>query len=337
MFFLQLQSYSLSTTESDRDYVLNCEEKSEVESKYDGWLLASELFICLGSLVIFAFLGFKLCSSKEETAGEMCSRVRSWCPRRRRNNAGGASASDGPVEQAQQVSTSGSHQTNNNNRPNSIQTRKTYISVFMIIIIVTVFFLVVDAADSPTDILKVGFSYGYGKIHFVLMFLASVLVLFVAIFVVVRLIICCQDSINNRRSRPRVSNKCKELVTCLGTTLTFASFLYILTRMFIILLVLATYPYDVGFTLLAIGSIVIAFLFVAWAAFHITAHSRKKKRKYTDIFISLTPYFALLSILFGFLLSYITVILHVSIHPADPVTSLASTLFPGVKCSIGFC
>ena len=152
---------------------------------------------------------------KGETAGEMLTRVRSWCPRCRRSNVGGASASDGPVEQAQQVSTSGDYQTSNS-RPIPIQTRKTYISVFMIIIIVTVFFLVVDAVDSPTDILKVGFSYGYGKIISVLMFLASTLVLFVGIIFVVRLIICCKDSINNRRSRLPVSNKCKELVKCIG-------------------------------------------------------------------------------------------------------------------------
>ena len=42
------------------------------------------------------------------------------------------------------------------------------------------------------------------------------------------------------------------------------------------------------------------------------------------------PYWALLLILAGFLLSYIFVILRIHIHPVDPVTSLLTTLFPGL-------
>ena len=328
---MQLQAYSVSNTESDRDYVLYCEDKFEVESEYDGWLVASEAIIWLGSIVIFMFFGFKLCSSKEETVGEMWTRVRSWCSGCRCGNVNNeASASDGPVEQAaQHVSTSGNHQPSNTEHI-STETRKTYISIFMIIIIVTVLFLVVDVVAPPKDILTASFAYNYGIINFGLIFLASILILFVLILYALRLIIFVIDHIKICRSRIQVSNKCKEIVTCMGTILTFASFLYILSRMFIILLAFATYPYDVGFALLAIGSIVIAFLFVAWAAFHITADSCKQKRKWQDIFISLTPYMALFLVLFGFLLSYLGVILSRSIHPADPVTSLASTLFPGI-------
>ena len=259
----------------------------------------------------------------------MLTRVRSWFTTSCCCNREKASAIDGLADQAQNVSTSGNHHPSNN-KDISIHTRKTVVSVFMIIFIVTVFFLIVDAIDSPNDILNVGFSYDYGEVNFVLMFLASILIAFVTILYAIRLIFYIIDSVNNPSSRSRVPKKYKEIVTCIGTILTFASFLYILSRLFMILLAFATYPYDVGFTLLAIGSVVIAFLFVAWAAFHITADSRKQRRKCADIFISLTPYFALLCILVGFLMSYIVVILRVSIHPVDPVTSLASTLFPGI-------
>ena len=206
-FFSQLQAYSVSTTESDRDYVLYCEEKFEVESEYDGWLVASEVIIWLGSIVIFTFFGFKLCSGKEETAGEMWTRVCSWCSKCRRSNVDGASDSDGPVEQAQHVSTSGNHQPSNIEHI-STQTRKTYISIFMIIIIVTVLFLVVDAVDSPKDLLTASFAYKYGKINFGLIFLASILIIFVIVLYVVRLIIYIIDRINISRSRVQASNKC---------------------------------------------------------------------------------------------------------------------------------
>ena len=112
--------------------------------------------------------------------------------------------------------------------------------------------------------------------------------------------------------------------------LTIAPFLYILTRGFIILLAFATYPQNVGLVLLAIGSGVVALLFVIWAAVHITADSRDQQMKWWDIFTSLIPYWALLLILSGFLLSYIFVILRMHIHAVDPVTSLLTTLIPGL-------
>ena len=328
---------------SSRDYVLHCDEKFEVEFVYDEFLLISEIIICLGSLVFFAFVGFKHCSVKGDTAGEMIStdRIRSWFSRCRCGNVEEVVTGDELLEQQSDAAsliqeTSGSESDPRSKiKASAIQTYKKRISLIMIINLVTVFSLIVDTTIllDKKDIVRDTFPYGYGIINLILLVLAFISILAKISVLVVFTIIYCKDRIKRRSTKSRDEEKFNTLCSRIfdvNIVLTIAPILYILSRAFVILLAFATYPQDVGLVLLAIGSGVVAFLFVIWAAVHITADSREQQMKWWDIFISLLPYWALLLILGGFLLSYIFVILTIHIHPVDPVTSLLTALFPGL-------
>ena len=343
LLYSQLQAYSISTTESNRDYVLHCDEKHEVEFEYDAFLVTSEIIICLGSVVFFAFVGFKLCSIKGDTAGEMVSRIRSWFARCRCRCSNVEEALSGDGRHEQQSGTANLIQDTSVSQCDSrskikrsvIHTYKGRISVLMIINLATVFSLIVDTSIiiQKTDVVRYTLSYGYGIINFILFALALISILAKIPIITAFIIIYSKDCFTWRCTKSRDHHKNHALLSRIldvNTALTIAPFLYLLSRLFVILLAFATYPQDVGLVLLAIGSGVVAFLFVIWAAIHITADSREKQVKWWDIFISLMPYWALLLILAGFLLSYIFVILRINIHPVDPVTSLLSTLFPGL-------
>ena len=205
----------------------------------------------------------------------------------------------------------------------------------MIINLATVFSLIVDTTllFQHKDVVKHTFPYGYGIINAMLLVLAFISILAKISGFLVFIIIYCKNRIKRRRAKSPDHDKKNVLfsrILNVNIALTIAPFLYILSRGFIVLLAFATYPQNVGLVLLAIGSGVVAFLFVIWAAVHITADSRDQQMKWWDIFTSLIPYWALLLILGGFLLSYVFVILRMHIHAVDPVTSLLTTLFPGL-------
>ena len=150
---------------------------------------------------------------------------------------------------------------------------------------------------------------------------------------VVFFVVYCKDGIKRRHAKSRNYPKNHVLhlrILDVDAILTIVPLLYMISRLFIVLLAFTTYPEDVGLVLLTIGSGVVAFLFVIWAAVHITVDSREQQVRWWDIFISLMPYWALLLILTGFLISYILVILRNQIHQVDPVTSLLTTIFPGL-------
>ena len=343
--YAQLRAYSIVNTEimRNRNYVLHCDDKYEVEFEYDAFLVTSEIVICLGSVVFFAFVGFKLCSVKGDTARAVVTKIRSWFARCRCRNVHveEAVSCDGLAEQ--QSSTENLVQDTlvsesdscSKNKASGIQTYKKRISVLMIINLATVFSLIVDTTllFQNKDVVKHTFPYGYGIINIILLVLAFISVLAKLSAFLVYFIIYCKDRVKRRRAKSPDHDKNSMLfsrILNVNIALTIAPFLYILTRGFIILLAFATYPQNVGLVLLAIGSGVVAFLFVIWAAVHITADSRDQQMKWWDIFTSLIPYWALLLILSGFLLSYIFVILRMHIHAVDPVTSLLTTLFPGL-------
>ena len=163
-----------------RDYVLHCDDKFEVEFAYDTLLLTSEIIICLGSIVFFAFVGFKLCPVKGDTAGEMRSRIRSWFARGRCCNVEEAVSGVGLPEQ--QFDTAGLPQdtevseidSRSKIKGSALRTNKKRISLLMIINAVTVYSLYVDTSVliQNKDVVRYTFQYDYGVINIILLVLS---------------------------------------------------------------------------------------------------------------------------------------------------------------------
>ena len=218
-FYSQLRTYSISTIEvmRNRDYVLHCDDKYEVEFEYDEFLLTSEIIICLGSLVFFAFVGFKLCSVKGDTAGKMVSRIRSWFGRCRCGNVEEAVSGDGlPEQQSDNASlnqnTSVSESDSRSKlriKVSAIQTYKKRISVIMIINLATVFSLIIDTTIlfQNKDVVKDTFPYAYGIVNLILLVLAFISILAKISIFVVFIIIYCKDRIKRRRTKSRDYDK----------------------------------------------------------------------------------------------------------------------------------
>ena len=323
---MQLRSYSTSAQESYRDYVLNCEDKFVVEYAYDGYLLCSEIVVCIGSTLLFSFLSLKLCSIKydEPRRGSVVSiygppedttsyHVRQICQSCKKGNCIDVDA--------------------------TYDRHKIYFSVVLIINIAAISFLFADAEEfyHNIEILREAFWYGYGSLYVILFVVAFIALLIeIPVFIVYFIVFCIVNFFPKKllfgRTR-RQHEICLAYSLIISTVLTIVLFIYILSRGFLVSLVLATYPLEVGSILMTIGSGFIALLFVVWVAVHIGVESYEAKTKLITTIIYLVPYGSLLIILTGFLLSYIYVILRLSIRLNDPVTSLVAACIPA---TVGF-
>ena len=321
---LQLQAYSISTTENDRDYVLHCEEKFEVESRYDSFLSASEVFIFIGGIFLFGFLGFQLYLKAGDRAEGNDQAGKCGNEEEARNRGSSPEEQTGTTTRAQKTSVSGSH-TSSESEANWIQKHKMHVSLLLMINFSAIVLVSIDITtlSQQADVLSDAFSYGFAIIHLTFFAAASLSILAMIVLIIVFVIIFCKNLYKSGLKWNYKKILLYLLISVMISTAT--SFFYLIVRIFVILLAFATYPLDIGFALLGIGSGAIGSLFVIWVIFHIIAVSRKNKLEWRDIFLSLVPYAALWLLLLGFLLSYIFVIMRVSIQPVDPVTSFVST------------
>ena len=326
---MQLRSYSTSDEESHRDYVLNCEDKFVVEYAYDGYLLCSEIVVCIGSTLLFSFLSLKLCSIKYDE------------PRRGSVNVVslyGPPAEDTNSYHIRQICRS-CKKGNCIDVDATYDRHKVYFSVVLIIIIAAISFLFADAEEfyHNSEILREAFWYGYGSLYVILFVVACIgLLVEIPMFTVYFVAFCIVNFFPKRLLFGRTLRQheiCLSYSLIISTGLTIVLFIYILSRGFLVSLVLATYPLEVGAILMTIGSGFIALLFVVWVAVHIGVESYEAKTKLVTTIIYLVPYGSLLIILTGFLLSYIYVILRLSIRLNDPVTSLVAACIPA---TVGF-
>ena len=317
----QLRSYSTSDKESERDYVLNCEDKFDVEYAYDGYLLSSLIVICFGSTLLFSFLSLKLCSIKYDKTGK--------------ENV--VSKYDPPQSSESYDVGEIFHSCKNGSCIEvdaTFERHKTYFSVVLIVNIVAASFLITDAEgfNQNRELLQEAFWYSYGSFYMILFVTALVALLIeIPVFSLYFIVFCRIKFFPKDHCFGRTVEQhqnCLKYILIISTVLTIISFIYVLSRGFLVSLVFATYPLEVGFILLAIGSGFFALLFVVWAAVHIGVESYNAKAKLFTTIIYLVPYGAFLIILTGFLVSYIYVILRLSIRLDDPVTSLVAAMVP---------
>ena len=304
----QIRSYSTLVEEIVRDYVLACHEKLSTETLYDSYIITSELIIALGSLVLYVVLCFKWSQDAKTTD------FRKLCDLKR------------PCSAQQCVSLSASICSATLNCGRKIASLLLVVNVSAAIILALDF---VQISINHDRLGKWFFSYSYSSLNTTLFGLTIIALTLTAT------IGCpaCMYSLISRKSKFRW--KCEKFQILLLVSLTAVSFSYVVTRAYMVSLLIATYPFEVGFIVLAIGSVYIALIFVILTAVHIVVFKFTKDsqaRMYPAITV-LIPYICLLVILIGLMISYIGVILRLNIRVMDPVTALVAALVP---TAIGF-
>ena len=314
MFFfavhVQIRSYSTTRQENARDYVLDCNYKLLQEFSYDPYILSSEVIACFGGLVLYIIVCIKMNGKKQIMNFRKLCDLQAPCSRSLNHRV-------------------------DSSLPTVFICSKKLVPMLIVVNISTCFILIIDVIEISIyneRLMEALLLYSHGllnKFLFILTCLSFGLVCCIGLPAYI-ILDCCPLFIRSASCKSLLYRRCIVFRHLLVIVLSAVSFVYLVNQAFLIGLILASYPFDVGFILLAIGSGFAALLFLIMATVYIVLgwieiHGRVK---FIPAFASLVPYISLLVILIGFLLSYIVLILQRDIHMWDPVTALVAALVP---------